>query len=206
MNWKSGLWTAVGAVVSLATLGAVVSACEGDTAGSPQAPDPPHPSVQESEAPVDPFTPNERGYQEIELGEEVTFFAGAEVGDKATFTINSVQVDPPCASEYLTGRPAPEGKHTLLLNITAKTGSDDTMNQEMGYTLTYAQWNQVVNGVTRGTESPTCVYAEDDLSKMTPFGRNQTYQGTVEMIVDESSGTLILENTAGYPAGWELDY
>lgn len=198
-------WAA--AAVCLSALGSTMAACGGG--GDPQQPPPPASAqVQENDAPATPerFRTNERGHVPSEIGEEVVYFEDMS-GDRASFTIDSVELDPACYDSY--GTPPGPGEHNLLLNITVKTGSDQQIANDLGTLLTFANWNEIGgDGVTRNTPASTCSVGdpEETLTIQTPFGPNQTYQGTVSMAVSQPHGTLALVDVNNIPMGWEFQY
>jgi hypothetical protein len=163
--------------------------------------------VQENDATPDRFRTNERGYVPSEIGKEVVYFEDMS-GDRTTFTIDSVELDPPCYETYGGSQPD-DGTHNLLLTITVKTGSDQQIASDVGTLLTFANWNEIgSDGVTRNIAAASCTVGdpEESLTLLTPFGPNQTYQGTVSMAVSEPHGTLALVDVNNIPAGWEFRY
>lgn len=151
----------------------------------------------------DELETNERGYLPKELGE--TAGIGYREDDDpggVDFTLDSVDVDPSCAPY---SDPPTEG-HTLLLHFRVATGDNSKYAQATAQVLNPNRFAELdSDGVTHSAEMGTCTDASDRLPHQ--YGVNQKYVGTIELVVPEASGTLILdlpslENTGG----WEWHY
>lgn len=196
------------AVVCCAVL--VLAGCDSsmdtDTGGGPELPD-----VTGSQASgTAPATPeaevNERGFVVTPLGQPACFGgAGSDCEGGVSFSIDQVQVDPPC-TEF--GLP-PENRHTLLLHLRIATGSDmDVVAQVAGLINTYSFVEIGKDGVTRPTSFGYCA---DPSTNQLPgtYGPNQQYAGVIDLEVAEASGTIALQ--LPFPDengqhGWEWTY
>lgn len=148
---------------------------------------------------------NDRGYIPKKLGEEAGLTPGQDRNDPGTvkFVVDKVEVDPSCHEYGMK----PENGHTLLLHMRVATGN----NRE------YAEGSsgifQATNFVEIGKDgiSHPARYGEcTDYAQRLPdnFGMNQRYVGTVELVVPEASGTIVLALPGGMnnTSGWEWRY
>lgn len=146
---------------------------------------------------------NDRGYLVKDLGEEAGWsgMSGDSEGS-VTFAIDKVVVDPPC-DEY--GQ-QPDSGRTLLLHVRVATGHDrDTARRAAGVLNPFNFAEVGGDGITRDAQSGMCTDPQRGLP--TDYGINQKYAGTIEIVVPEANGSLILksQSLAG-PGGWEWNY
>jgi hypothetical protein len=140
---------------------------------------------------------NERGLLEKKLGEKAQIlWAGKEA---VAFTLHSVEIDPPCTA----WGERPESGHTLLLDISVATSDVDEANSIAALTLMAPSFAELgKDGVTHPAGAGFCTGIDGELPPM--FGKNQKYRGTIEIVVPEASGTLILTYLGD--GGWEWTY
>lgn len=146
---------------------------------------------------------NERGNIVKELGEQAGWgpLGNTDSPEGVRFSLDKIEVDPPC-EPYMT---APEGKHTLLLHVRIATGSSQESAAATPGVLNAFNFAEIgSDGVTHSAESGMCTDPANDLM-MHNYGPNQKYTGTIELVVPEASGTLMLTSplTGG---GWEWKY
>ena len=187
------------AVVIAGVLG--LAGCAKDTTTTAAAPTLP---PKATSIPTTPTTTgpavNERGLISKALGQEAGL---GSVGDPSgvTFTIDAVTVDPPC-HEYGT---KPDSGRTLLMDVRVATGTDlEAATYVSGLLNPYSFGEIGKDGVTRTAQAGTCT----DYTKALPsqFGVNQKYAGTIEIVVPEASGVLVLQDTLDNSGGWEWSY
>ncbi|WP_051399568.1 hypothetical protein [Haloechinothrix halophila] len=151
------------------------------------------PSTTTSAAPS--LTP--RGNIPKEVG-ELAGFGSADAPDQNTFTIEEILVDPPCAA----GGGRPDGEHTILLDVTVRTGVDTKRAEMLGRILTPGFFAAIgPDGTEHDAWPGECTDPADALRD--DFGPNSEYSGTVELRVPVRSGTLILNGVMTNAAGWE---
>jgi|GEM_PF-6343411 len=150
---------------------------------------------------------NNRGYIEMSMGDSAGVGPGHDSPDSSTFSIESVEVDPPCVSH---GSPPVSG-HTLLLHITVSTGDDPTIASKLDRIVNPFSFSEVADGgivddggLPRNLEWGICTDPDDKLD--TNYGPNQEYEGTVEVIVPHASGTLFQHTAMANAKGWEWSY
>lgn len=140
---------------------------------------------------------NERGLHERKLGDKAWILWGGE--DAVAFTLNSVEIDPAC---HEWGEKPKDG-HTLLLDVSVATGEYEQANDLAMLTLTATSFAELgSDGVTHQADMGFCTDQEQGLPFQ--FGKNQKYQGKIEIVVPEASGTLILNSMVD--GGWEWTY
>lgn len=190
-----------------ALLAAACTTTEADGQSGPSLPDKPTTSVADSadgdEAEDNKPTSglNERGNLVKKLGEEAGY-GSTDPNDpgNVTFTIDKVEVDPPC-DEF---GEAPEAGHTLLLHLRVATGSDPQVATMLPALFYPGAFSALTNdGVTKPAELGMCTGFDDQMPMQ--YGTAQKYTGTIELVVPEASGTLIM-NAAGMSQGWEWEY
>jgi hypothetical protein len=199
-------------IAAVVALVATLAGCAVETtagrpvpAGSAQEFQPERPAIEEpTTAPPSGPARNERGLIPTKLGETAGFGAPEEAPDqaRATFSIDSVEVDPPC-DEYGI---RPDSGHTLLLAVRAATSSDQESAQTLSFVLNPLNFVEIgKDGVTRPAQLGSCI----DISRYLPleFGINQRYSGVIELVVPEASGILALQDTwIDGGGGWEWKY
>ncbi|PXY20297.1 hypothetical protein DI005_21880 [Prauserella sp. PE36] len=200
----------VPALAAACATAAILAGCSNDTAGSGSAPELPAATTEATaseataEQAADEPERNERGNIVKQLGEEAGFAGfGGQVGDDTNvlFAIDKVEVDPSC-DQY--GMAAESGR-TLLLHVRVATGSSaETASMALGVLNPYSFSEIDANGVTHAAESGMCTDPNASIT-MQNFGPNQKYAGTLELIVPEANGSLIL-SSPGMEGGWEWDY
>lgn len=131
---------------------------------------------------------NERGNIPKKLKEEAGLIH--ERGDSSVvFAIDEIKVDPECR-EYGV---KPDKGHTLLLHVRVATGDEADANDAMSLLLSPCNFAELgSDGVTSPASSGMCTDPDEYLPMQ--FGMNQKYRGTIEVVVPEASGTLILTN------------
>lgn len=143
---------------------------------------------------------NERGNLVMELGDEAGVTARSSNEPVATFSIDKVEIDPKC-HEY--GIAAEDG-HTLLLHVRVATGDNKEVNSALPGLLNQFGFSELgSDGVTNPSEYGMCTDPEKGLPFQ--YGANQKYRGTIEIVVPEANGTLILDLPGG-GGGWEWTY
>ncbi|ACU96768.1 hypothetical protein Svir_17410 [Saccharomonospora viridis DSM 43017] len=176
------------------------SACAEDQASAGSRPELPEESSAETTTQEDKDEPetNERGNIPKKLKEEAGLIH--ERGDSsAVFAIDEIKVDPEC-HEYGV---KPDKGHTLLLHVRVATGVEADANDAMSLLLNPYNFAELgSDGVTSPASSGMCTDPDEYLPMQ--FGMNQKYRGTIEVVVPEASGTLILTNYGG--RGWEWTY
>lgn len=189
------------AVVALTAAAAILLAgCAKDTNTGTATPELPSktstPSSTTSTTTPGPVV-NERGLLPKALGQEAGL-ADTAGGTAATFSIDNIAVDPPCA-EHGT---KPDAGHILLLDVRAATGGDPEVATYLAGILNPFNFAEVgADGVTRDAQPGSCTDYTKALTN--EFGINQKYAGTIEIVVSEASGVLALKNGTG---GWEWTY
>lgn len=138
-----------------------------------------------------------RGNIPKELG-ELAGFGSADTPDQNTFTIEEILVDPPCT----TGGGRQDGEHTILLDVTVRTGVDKKRAEMLGRILTPGFFAAIGPAGTEHDAWPgECTDPTDALRD--DFAPNSEYSGTVELRIPVRSGTLILNGVMTNAAGWE---
>lgn len=173
----------------------LISACTKDQASADNPPELPESTTQSNKA--EPKT-NERGNIPKKLEEEagVTY---SRSEPSVVFSIDQIDVDPECYEHGIK----PDNGHTLLLHVRVATSDEQAANRDAGLLLT--PYNFAVlgsDGVTKPAAMGMCTDPDGYLP--TEFGANQKYRGTIELVVPETSGTVILNNYGG--RGWEWTY
>lgn len=149
--------------------------------------------------PPEPTT-NDRGLIPMTPGATATLEDGTG-RELATFSIDSVEVDPPCHEYGIR----PEAGHTLVLTVRASTGSDLEAAQTLSMLLNPFSFMEIgKDGVTREAQFGSCL----DFTRHLPsdFGINQKYTGLIEIVVPEASGIIALQDSFGGGGGWEWTY
>lgn len=189
------------AVVSVALLSVACSASTKADAGD--RPELPEPATEQASPQTDnddshePET-NERGYIPKELGEEAGYGSDPASPSATVFVIDEVDINPPC-HEY--GIPN-EGGETLLLHVRVATGDDKVALTALPGVLNPFSFAELTeDGVTKKSQIGMCTDPTDVLPSN--YGANQKYQGTIELVVPEASGMLVLDDFNG---GWEWTY
>lgn len=191
-------------IITIAAL-AMLSACAatpGTQADAPDLPGKPSNAAPSTTADDGPET-NDRGYLVKKLGEKAGWTGvNGDESAGATFVIDKVTVDPPC-EEY---GEKPEAGHTLLLHIRVATGSNrDVAMVAAGVLNPYSFAEIGADGITRDAQDGYCT--DVDASLPIDYGINQKYAGTIEIVVPEANGNLILKDQAMSNAGgWEWSY
>ncbi|MPY80883.1 MAG: hypothetical protein GEV04_21085 [Actinophytocola sp.] len=192
-----------GRVIGLAVTAAVVAVGAGLIfAANPGEPEQPLPD--ENRAAIEPSTTthsapriNQRGNISKELGELAGFGSAADP-DQNTFAIEEIVVDPPC----VIGGSRPEDEHTVLLDVSVHTGSDEKRAAMLGRILTPGFFAAIGPGGGRHDAWPgECTDTADALRD--DFARDSEYSGTIELRLPVSTGTLILNGVMNNAAGWE---
>ncbi|WP_007023533.1 hypothetical protein [Saccharomonospora iraqiensis] len=189
------------AAAAVLTVAVAVSACAKDTdAGDPPAP-PPSAASQSPQEPAGADVPphNERGHLVKDLGAEAGIGRGEEA---ATFVLDRVEVSPGCEEPYVDG---PDSGTVLRLHLRVATGSDPEIARALNGLLNPFNFAELgSDGVTHPAEPGTC-YSETERPRS--FGTNQQYRMTLDVVVPEASGTLILATSwLEYGNGWEWTY
>lgn len=196
------------AIIATALL--VLPACAAQSGASGDGPELPAPAseatteVPSTSAPAsDMLETNERGYLVKEIGEKAGWAGTPGDSDGAvTFALDKIVVDPPC-HEY--GQP-PESGHTLLLHVRVATGNDrDTAMAAAGVLNPFNFAEVGKDGITRDADIGMCTDPQRGLSA--DYGINQKYAGTIEIVMPEANGSLILKDQSMTgPGGWEWSY
>lgn len=189
------------AVVSLA-------GCAGTTTGSGEnAPELPAAASGDAATPTAAQQEtNERGFVVKQLGEPACFGgAGKDCAGGVSFSIDKVEVDPPC-TEFGSH---PDNGHTLLLHLRIATGDDATVVDQVGGIINPFSFVEIgKDGVTRDTTFGMC--ADPSANRLPDtYGPNQKYQGVMDLEVPEASGTIALQLMAAEEdgqRGWEWTY
>jgi hypothetical protein len=149
---------------------------------------------------------NERGFIVKGLGEQACFGdAGANCAGGVSFSIDQVDVDPPCA-EFGSH---PDNGHTLVLHLRVATGDDADVVDEVGGIINPFSFVEIgADGVTRDVSFGMCV---DPATDRLPdaYGPNQRYQGVMDLEVRDASGTIALQFVVPQEdglRGWEWTY
>ncbi len=149
---------------------------------------------------------NERGFFPKELGDPAGLGSSMDSPESATFTIDSVQIDPPCDQYGI--RPA--SGRTLLLDVRVATGNDAGNANAVAMLLFGGSFVEIGDdGVTHAAQIGMCTDPAGLITNVPTFGTNQKYQGKIEIVVPEASGTLALQAPAGglnNGGGWEWTY
>jgi hypothetical protein len=91
----------------------------------------------------------------------------------------------------------------LVLDVRVETGSDAEVARVVAGILNPYSFSEIGDdGVTRTSTAGSCTDYRKALPGM--FGVNQKYEGTVEIVVPEANGSLVLVNPGG--GGWEWRY
>ncbi|MPY98495.1 MAG: hypothetical protein GEU97_10955 [Actinophytocola sp.] len=129
---------------------------------------------------------------------KVAGFGSADTPDQNIFVIEEILVDPPCAS--VGSRPA--GEHTILLDVTVRTGTDRKRAETLGRILTPGFFAAIgPDGTEHDAWPGECTDPGDALRD--DFAPNSEYAGTVELRLPVPTGTLILNGVMTNAAGWE---
>ncbi len=141
---------------------------------------------------------NERGYIPKKLGEEARYGKNPTSESASVFVIDKVEINPPC---HQYGLPNEDGE-TLLLHVRVATGDDQTALLALSGVLNPFAFAEITqDGVTEQAQMGMCTDPADALPGQ--FGVNQKYRGTIELVVPEASGTLVLDD---FGEGWEWTY
>lgn len=146
---------------------------------------------------------NERGNLVKQLGEKAGL-GNHEQAFAVTFTLDKVEVDPPCA-QYGQKRHA---GHMLLLHFRVATGNDPEVARSVASALNPFNFNEITtDGLTKQAQAGSCTAFDNKLPYN--YGINQQYSGTIEIVVPEASGIIAL-NPPLHPdaesGGWEWHY
>jgi hypothetical protein len=149
---------------------------------------------------------NERGFIVKQLGDPACFGgAGTNCEGGVSFSIDQVDVDPPCG-EFGSH---PDNGHTVVLHLRIATGSDAKAADQVGGVINPFSFVEIgKDGVTRDTSFGMCV---DPSTNKLPdtYGPNQQYQGVMDLEVTDASGTLALQLVMADEdgeRGWEWNY
>lgn len=141
---------------------------------------------------------NERGYVPKKLGEEARYGTDPTSDSASVFSIDKVEINPTCSK---FGMPNENGE-TLLLHVRVATGDDETALLALSGVLNAFAFAELTEeGVTKQAQLGACTDPTEALPGT--FGANQKYRGTIELVVPEASGTLILDD---FGEGWEWTY
>jgi hypothetical protein len=166
---------------------------------SPPTQPAPSPTTSSS-APAAPSSVNSHGLYPKALGQPAGW---GEYGNPTqnTFTVDKVDVDPPCWQ----GGVKPRTGHTLLLHLRVTTGDNPTTVQKLAEGLLPSRWREFSrDGIIRPAGPGICVDWHERLRS--PMDPNHTYAGTVELVVPDASGALVLYYPGDTAGGWEWRY
>lgn len=146
---------------------------------------------------------NEQGYVVVPPGSKAAIVGSSSSVEEVTqFKVEFVEVDPECADHHSR----PEKGRTLLVTFRIVTGTDDRISSRLGGVFVPRAFSELTSGgVTVPAERGFCT--ESGWSLPGRYAPNSEYIGTIELVVPEASGTLLmdnLENSAG--GGWEWSY
>lgn len=129
---------------------------------------------------------------------ELAGFGSAKDPAQNTFAIRDIVVDPPCD----LGRSRPTSWHTIVLHVTAHTGTDARRAGMLGRILTPGFFEAIGPDGHRYEAWPgECTDPLDALPD--DFGPNGAYSGTIELRLPVRRGMLILSGVMDNAAGWE---
>lgn len=184
------------------TASLTLAACGNNTTSPGAGPELPPGTTSTPAATTTPAGPavNERGHRPKTAGQEADITEKATGETAGTFSIDSITVDPPC-HEYGT---KPDTGRTLLLQVRVATGANPDAALYLSGLLNPFSFSEIgADGVTRDAQSGACTDWAGNLPGQ--FGVNQKYLGTLELVVPEASGVLVLQNIDG-EGGWEWTY
>jgi hypothetical protein len=149
---------------------------------------------------------NERGFLVRALGEPACFGgAGKDCAGGVSFSIDQVDVDPPC-TEFGSH---PDDGHTVVPHLRITTGADAEAADRVGGVINPFLFVEIgKDGVTRDTGFGLCL---DPTANALPdtYGPNQQYQGVMDLEVKEASGIIALQFIVpeeNGQRGWEWTY
>lgn len=196
-------------LIGLALFPLALGACTSTADPQSGAPELPPKSTSASPsaegASADEIETNERGNIPKELGQRAGF--GSQDWDDpagVTFSLDKVEIDPPCANTYAT---PPENGHTLLLHFRVATGDNPEYAKTTGSVLNPFNFFEITNdGLSEQARAGTCATEQGEQLPYN-YGPNQKYKGTIEIVVPEASGTLVLTlPQMANGGGWEWHY
>ncbi|GHE96529.1 hypothetical protein GCM10017786_31410 [Amycolatopsis deserti] len=141
------------------------------------------------------------GYTKLRLGDTAELSAKADGSQPATWTIEKIEIDPPCNGSTGT-------KHVLLLHVRANTGPDKNAAELIPEAFRYTSFAEPgENGGTTPANVSLCQSKEPGSGPLpVPYQRNQELTGTVALVVPEANGTLIQNSPGITGEGWEWWY
>lgn len=144
---------------------------------------------------------NERNNIVKQFGELARIVNESSGADTLSFTVDSIEVDPPCSDNSLP----PENGHFLVLNMRVTTGSD--LSSVGGtFFLTAGDWRVVgADGITETglATGPAygCIEQSERISDV-PLGAGQQFVGKIVLDSKNPSGAAIYAPPY-VPGGWE---
>lgn len=145
----------------------------------------------------------DQGYVAVPEGRRAIVGVESSTVEEATkFVVESVEVDPPCSSFM----DPPEDGHTLLVTFRITTGSDKRISDRLRPMFVQFAFSELTrDGTTVPVRRGICT--DEGWSMPHRYAPNSEYVGTVELVVPEASGTLLMDNLADRRGGgWEWSY
>ena len=130
----------------------------------------------------------------LELGETAELSAKADGTEPATWTIEKIEVDPPCDAQ---DGPRESG-HVLLLHVRADSGPDKDAAELIPGALEATSFTEPGENGESSQASPWLCGS--------PAPGNQALTGTVGLVVPEANGTLIQTDPVTESEGWRWSY
>lgn len=143
-------------------------------------------------------------YVSLELGDTAELSAKADGTEPATWTIEKIEVDPPC-----DGQDGPrDSGHVLLLHVRADSGPDKDAAELIPGAFEAASFAESGENGESSPASPwLCTSSGPGNQPLpVPYQLNQELIGTVALVVPEANGTLIQTNPVTKGEGWQWSY
>lgn len=185
------------------TVRGVASAAEGSSSAEEPTPtESGSPTSSSSPAPDDDT--NARGNVEKQIGEEAGV-TGPDGTPAMTFTVQAIQVDPPCTGDYPE---PPENGHFVGLTIAVTTAPN--LDPDSYIDISATDFSFIgSDGVTFGNVDTFPAFicpADDEQLPSGPLGSGQQYLGTLVLDVPETSGIVQYQPFYLDSGGWEWSF